>query len=154
VAAYDGSVPFTLTGPFTYTPTEYGNVDFSSYVYDHTLGQYIQDTYVNATVTSLTVTSGVPEPSTWAIMILGFGGVGFMACRRSRKDQGLALAAAWPSEPPQIESRLRAAFLLVRRSPVHLTLCLSQIAAISSVRAYPRLTQIAQHMMVHSRRHF
>jgi hypothetical protein len=35
----------------------------------------------------------VPEPSTWAMMILGFAGVGFMAYRRSRKDQGVALAA-------------------------------------------------------------
>jgi len=37
----------------------------------------------------------VPEPCTWAMMILGFAGVGFMAYRRSRKDQAFALAAAW-----------------------------------------------------------
>jgi hypothetical protein len=44
---------------------------------------------------SITHTVGaLPEPSTWAMMILGFAGVGFMAYRRSRKDQGLALAAA------------------------------------------------------------
>ena len=42
----------------------------------------------------LPITTPVPEPSTWAMMILGFAGVGFMAYRRSRKDQGLALAAA------------------------------------------------------------
>ena len=30
----------------------------------------------------ITLTSGVPEPSTWAMMILGFLGVGFMAYRR------------------------------------------------------------------------
>ncbi len=41
----------------------------------------------------VSVTAAVPEPSTWAMMILGFAGVGFMAYRRSRKDQGLALAA-------------------------------------------------------------
>jgi len=35
--------------------------------------------------------SAVPEPSTWAMMILGFAGVGFIAYRRSRKDNGLAL---------------------------------------------------------------
>jgi hypothetical protein len=40
------------------------------------------------------VTAAVPEPSTWAMMILGFAGVGFMAYRRSRKDQSLALGAA------------------------------------------------------------
>jgi hypothetical protein len=38
--------------------------------------------------------SAVPEPSTWAMMILGFAGLSFMAYRRSRKDQDLALAAA------------------------------------------------------------
>ena len=50
------------------------------------------------TVDNLTLaqglTSAVPEPSTWAMMILGFAGVGFMAYRRSRKHQGLMLAAA------------------------------------------------------------
>lgn len=29
-----------------------------------------------------TLTSGVPEPSTWAMMMLGFAGLGVMACRR------------------------------------------------------------------------
>jgi hypothetical protein len=33
--------------------------------------------------------AAVPEPSTWAMMILGFSGVGFMACRR-RKTAALA----------------------------------------------------------------
>jgi hypothetical protein len=31
----------------------------------------------------------VPEPSTWAMMILGFAGVGFMAYRR-RKSAAIA----------------------------------------------------------------
>jgi hypothetical protein len=39
-----------------------------------------------------TVTAAVPEPSTWAMMILGFAGVGFMAYRR--RNQGAALSAA------------------------------------------------------------
>ena len=39
---------------------------------------------------SLNVTSAVPEPSTWAMLILGFVGVGFMACRRRN---GATLAA-------------------------------------------------------------
>ena len=37
--------------------------------------------------------AAVPEPSTWVMMILGFAGLGFMAYRRSRKDQDLPLAA-------------------------------------------------------------
>lgn len=31
---------------------------------------------------SVTVASGVPEPSTWAMMLLGFAGIGFVAYRR------------------------------------------------------------------------
>jgi hypothetical protein len=36
--------------------------------------------------------AGVPEPSTWAMMILGFFGIGFMAYRR--KNEGQAFRAA------------------------------------------------------------
>lgn len=38
-----------------------------------------------------TFTTAVPEPSTWAMMILGFAGVGFMAYRR--RNQTAAIAA-------------------------------------------------------------
>ena len=31
------------------------------------------------------IASGVPEPSTWAMLLLGFAGIGFMAYRRSRQ---------------------------------------------------------------------
>jgi len=33
----------------------------------------------------LTVAGAVPEPSTWAMMLLGFAGIGFMAYRRKSK---------------------------------------------------------------------
>lgn len=36
------------------------------------------------------ITSGVPEPSTWAMMILGFAGIAVMACRRKSKSALLA----------------------------------------------------------------
>jgi hypothetical protein len=39
-----------------------------------------------------TMTAAVPEPSTWAMMILGFAGIGFMAYRRTQN--GLALRVA------------------------------------------------------------
>ena len=35
---------------------------------------------------NLTVTPAVPEPSTWAMMILGFAGVGAMAYRRRNQS--------------------------------------------------------------------
>ena len=34
--------------------------------------------------------NGVPEPSTWAMMLLGFAGVGFMAYRRKMKPTSIA----------------------------------------------------------------
>lgn len=37
-----------------------------------------------ATATAFNVTGGVPEPSTWAMMLLGFGAIGY-SMRRSRK---------------------------------------------------------------------
>jgi outer membrane lipase/esterase len=36
--------------------------------------------------------AAVPEPSTWAMMILGFAGVGFMAYRRRNQSSALAVA--------------------------------------------------------------
>ncbi len=39
---------------------------------------------------SVTGVSAVPEPSTWAMMILGFAGVGFMAYRRKSKPELMA----------------------------------------------------------------
>jgi hypothetical protein len=37
-------------------------------------------------VGGLTISTAVPEPSTWAMMILGFFGVGFMAYRRKNRS--------------------------------------------------------------------
>jgi PEP-CTERM motif len=52
-----------------FSGTQFGSTDFAS-----------------ASITA------VPEPSTWAMMILGFFGVGFMAYRRSRETSVLAAA--------------------------------------------------------------
>lgn len=38
---------------------------------------------------SLTLTTGVPEPATWALMLLGFAGIGAAAYRRSAKPAQL-----------------------------------------------------------------
>jgi hypothetical protein len=46
------------------------------------------DIVASDTITSVTITdipNAVPEPSTWAMMLIGFAGIGFMAYRRSRK---------------------------------------------------------------------
>jgi hypothetical protein len=41
-------------------------------------------------VSDSVLTTGVPEPTTWAMMILGFAGVGFMAYRRKSKPTLMA----------------------------------------------------------------
>jgi hypothetical protein len=49
---------------------------------------------VNGTLDSFTVTevAAVPEPCTWAMMILGFCGLGFMAYRRKQNGPSLRVA--------------------------------------------------------------
>jgi len=48
------------------------------------------DTIVKLADFSLVQISAVPEPSTWAMLILGFAGVGFMARRRHEKHLTVA----------------------------------------------------------------
>jgi hypothetical protein len=50
------------------------------------------DTNAGFTVTGTFSVASVPEPSTWAMMILGFAGVGFMAYRRKQNGSALHLA--------------------------------------------------------------
>jgi hypothetical protein len=41
---------------------------------------------VDPLTATITMSSAVPEPSTWAMMVLGFAGLGFLAYRRRRSD--------------------------------------------------------------------
>lgn len=41
---------------------------------------------------TLTIAAAVPEPSTWAMMVLGFLGVGFMAYRREQNGTALSVS--------------------------------------------------------------
>jgi hypothetical protein len=65
------------------------SVDFATFYLGFQPGTSVTQT---ETLTFASV-SAVPEPSTWAMMILGFAGIGFMTYRRSRKSS-LTLAAA------------------------------------------------------------
>jgi hypothetical protein len=47
-------------------------------------------TQASPIVDNIRISSAVPEPSTWAMMILGFAGIGFMAYRRKSKPALLA----------------------------------------------------------------
>ena len=77
--------PTSLSSPFTYT---YLAVGTSSAYGTFKIG--LDQLFLSPT--TVTLTAAVPEPSTWAMMILGLAGVGFMTCRR--KNQTAALNAA------------------------------------------------------------
>ena len=71
-----GSLPQDLTAPYDFSgPNGTGFFRFES----GTLALFTP-----THVTSAEIASAVPEPSTWAMMMLGFAGVGFVAYRRRR----------------------------------------------------------------------
>jgi hypothetical protein len=75
--------------------TSLSALGFGSFsVLNPTLTFTVSDTFRGDNIGSftLTVPGAVPEPSTWAMMILGFFGVGFMAYRRKQNGQGLRMA--------------------------------------------------------------
>lgn len=78
------------------TPPD-GNQSFAEYVNFYTTGDTTIDAIrFNSSSDAFEVSnfsvSAVPEPSTWAMMILGFVGLGFMAYRR--KQNGAAFSVA------------------------------------------------------------
>ena len=82
---YSGGLPSTITSPFIYhvTTSDGGSSDFSAFGASGNLS-------VATLVVSLDPpTPAVPEPSTWAMMILGFGGLGFMAYRRRHPSRAI-----------------------------------------------------------------
>ena len=81
-------VGYVVGAPLSGTDT-FNNATFSSL--GLTQGTYVYTVSGGDTVTVQIGVTAVPEPSTWAMMILGFCGVGFMAYRRKDK---LALSAA------------------------------------------------------------
>jgi hypothetical protein len=74
----DGSVTINFdNAPETFN---YNGGSFTVSVNDLTIS--LGDPNIQGTIA---LTAGVPEPSTWAMMMLGFAGVGFMAYRRKSK---------------------------------------------------------------------
>jgi len=94
-------LPLSLVGPFTFTigssgPNDYGGGEF--YLYESNNGVTLEHTDIKAQMWTLTVSSaeispGVPEPSTWILMLTGLAGVGFLAYRRTKR-RSAAIAVA------------------------------------------------------------
>jgi len=58
----------------------------TSAVVDFSVANQINDMGLDAV--SVSLNTGVPEPSTWAMMLLGFTGLGFAGYRRARRKAG------------------------------------------------------------------
>jgi PEP-CTERM motif-containing protein len=82
-----GAFPLSLTSPYSFSgPNGTGFFRFQN---DNgvTLALFTP-THVEAVV------APVPEPSTWAMMLIGFAGVGYLAYRRNRRGNDATVAAA------------------------------------------------------------
>ncbi len=85
----NGLLPATIDVPFAYT-VQPGDQMQGFFRFDNIFGSaYGELTFATLTETVEGV-SAVPEPSTWAMMILGFCGVGYMAYRRRRNGGAVA----------------------------------------------------------------
>jgi PEP-CTERM motif len=85
--------PFTLNG-ITVSDIHFTEVGDGSYNGSTWINPEcgVSTLYITADFTADVHAPPVPEPSTWAMMILGFGGVGFMAYRRKRSGHALTVA--------------------------------------------------------------
>lgn len=88
--AFNGPLPDNNGNPLDYIgPVLFDEVSFALKVGTFELTRFNTDNTATLVVTE--VASAVPEPSTWAMMILGFCGLGFMAyCRKDKLAPGAA----------------------------------------------------------------
>ncbi len=72
-----GDIPATLDMPLSFTPGP-DDFGFGSFSFSSTTGDFSP-----ATLTYSIPMTGAPEPSTWAMILLGFAGLGYAANRRA-----------------------------------------------------------------------
>lgn len=79
-------LPPTIDVPFSYT-VQPGDDTWQGDFHLYTLGLYSAQGTLNITSVTETVdgVSAVPEPSTWAMMVLGFCGLGWMTYKRKNR---------------------------------------------------------------------
>jgi hypothetical protein len=91
----DGSEPFIFlnffdtTGSFSKIAFDEVNSGGGYESDNHTVGRYTG--MGQGTIIPLVVSGAVPEPATWAMMLVGFAGLGY-AGRRTRRSKRLAIA--------------------------------------------------------------
>jgi PEP-CTERM motif len=81
------SIPVSINMPFSYTVTPanggYGQGQAMLGIDPVSGAAYLID--LVPTTVSVSVPGAVPEPSTWAMMLIGLAGLGFVACHRQKR---------------------------------------------------------------------
>lgn len=85
-----GMGSFTSPSSFAFSPI----VQAGLYTLSFTVENFAQNGGNPSALDVAATVSGVPEPSTWAMMILGFLGLGFMGYRKSSKTGGASFRLA------------------------------------------------------------
>jgi hypothetical protein len=95
ISSANDNIPGNAIGPFTYTAesADIANGSFVFQVVDRGTNETLDYAYANEIVPSSVTVSPIPEPSTWAMMLLGFAGLGY-AWLRARGRFRLAQRAA------------------------------------------------------------
>ena len=93
LTALSGGLGGTMVGSSSATGTVVttfpeGTIGFSGATFDSIILADSNDP--NFSLGSFTVNSAVPQPSTWAMMIIGFAGIGFIAYRRKSRPALMA----------------------------------------------------------------
>jgi probable HAF family extracellular repeat protein len=91
---YDDGTMYDLNDLISPTDPLYGSIRFTSAAAINDVGQIVANTATRTfLLTPLSVVDpAVPEPSTWAMMALGFAGLGYVAFRRAKKESVAAIA--------------------------------------------------------------
>jgi PEP-CTERM motif len=92
-------IPSSITGPFTYNAAGNLSGDGQFYFTTQEMPSGHEDVYAYGSVSLTRLTIGpvesvgsVPEPSTWAMMLLGFAGLGFAGYRRAKAGHAALVA--------------------------------------------------------------
>jgi hypothetical protein len=80
-----GDIPATLDVPLSFTPGP-DDAGFGSFGFPSTISSTTGD-FSPARLTYSIPTTGAPEPSTWAMMLLGFAGLGYAGYRKAREPR-------------------------------------------------------------------
>ena len=87
----NSNVNLLMAGDITQAQSSFSTGDYATELVSTNLNPYNNEHYQDfVTGNGGNLTESVPEPSTWAMMILGFAGIGFMAYRGKSKPALMA----------------------------------------------------------------